>query len=371
MNLKYIKIFVFYFFPFLLVILITFSFLFTYNFNPTGLFLIGENFPKSPFLNSKEAIILKNEIGYDGQQFLTLAFDPFILHEGTIEALDNPRYRSKRILLPFLAFILSLGFTQIIPWIIIMLNTLGIYLIYYINLGISRIQKIQCLFALAIPGLWIVLKISTAEIIANLLVLSSYYFLQKNKLAFSFLILCTACLAKETMLIFAFSYTLSLLIKKEFKKILLMLISFVPFYLWHIFLLVTFGLTGNFDETSNFSFPLHGIFEKWNNLIFQENNKHEYIFFILLNLAIILLIKNLFNIWNNTNYLFGASICYILLFSISSNAIYDYHLSYNRVFIPVFMILLLNIKNFNSYFERIFWVYSFLCSIRIIYWVIK
>ena len=78
MNLKYIKIFVFYFLPFLLVILITYSFLFTYNFNPTGLFLIGENFTKSPFLNSKEAIILKNEVGYDGQQFLTLAFDPFL-----------------------------------------------------------------------------------------------------------------------------------------------------------------------------------------------------------------------------------------------------------------------------------------------------
>ena len=128
MNLKFIKIFVFYFLPFLLVIIITFSFLFTYNYNPTGLFLIGENFPQSPFLNSKEAIILKNEFGYDGQQFLTLAFDPLLLHEGTIEALDNPRYRSKRIYCLFSHYF-KLGFTQIIPWIIIMLNTLGIYLI--------------------------------------------------------------------------------------------------------------------------------------------------------------------------------------------------------------------------------------------------
>ena len=154
MNLKYIKIFVFYFFPFLLVILITFSFLFTYNFNPTGLFLIGENFPKSPFLNSKEAIILKNEIGYDGQQFLTLAFDPFILHEGTIEALDNPRYRSKRILLLYRIYF-SLGL-QNYPWIIIMLNTLGIYLIYYINLGIP-IKKYN-VFALTIQDYGLYLK---------------------------------------------------------------------------------------------------------------------------------------------------------------------------------------------------------------------
>ena len=337
----------------------------------SGFFLIGETFPKSPYLNTEEVILAKKEGGYDGQMFLSLAFDPLMNHEGTITALDNPRYRAKRILLPALAYLLGFGVYQLIPWLIVLINSMGIFLIYNLYSKLLIVPKKQCFFALAIPGLWIVLRISTAEIIANLLVLYSYYLLQNNKDNISFTVLALACLAKETMLIFAFSYGLKYLFEKDYKKISSMFICFIPFYFWHFYLIYRFGLEGNYGETGNFTYPFYGVLEKWSILINQENNKHEYLFFLLLNIAMISLLIKIKQIWTYHPLLFGAALCYCLLFSLSSAAIYDYHLSYNRVFIPVFIILLLSLKNLFPYWDKFFWIFSLLSSIRVIYWVVK
>ena len=111
---------------------------------------------------------------------------------------------------------------------------------------------------------------------------------------------------------------------------------------------------------------------KGNNYVyFFENNKHEYLYFILLNISIILLITKLKYIYLNHIYLFGSSLVYISLFALSSSAIYDYHFSYNQVFIPVFIILLLSFKNNIRIFDKVFLFFSTLSSIRIIYWVMK
>ena len=62
--------------PIIIVASITFGFWFKFEKNITGFFLIGETFKKSPFLDENKILIVKNEVGYDGQQFLSLAFDP-------------------------------------------------------------------------------------------------------------------------------------------------------------------------------------------------------------------------------------------------------------------------------------------------------
>ena len=357
--------------PIIVVASITFGFWFKFEKNITGFFLIGETFKKSPFLDENEILIVKNEVGYDGQQFLSLAFDPLMQHEGTLEALDNPRYRAKRILLPLVSNFLSLGEYKLIPYVFVVLNSIGILAIFFLFYSIQKNKNSFYLLSLAIPGIWIVLRISTAEIIANTLILTSYFFIQHKKDKTSFLFLMLACLTKETMIIFPVSYGLDFLIKKDFKKIFVLAFFFIPFYIWHIYLIYKFGLGGDFDEFRNFTSPFYGVFKKWSDLIFLENNKHEYLYFILLNISIILLITKLKYIYLNHIYLFGSSLVYITLFALSSSAIYDYHFSYNRVFIPVFIILLLSFKDNISIFDKVFWFFSTLSSIRIIYWVMK
>ena len=144
---------------------------------------------KSPFLNENKILIVKNEVGYDGQQFLSLAFDTLMNHEGTLEALDNPRYRAKRILLPLVSNFLSLGEYKLIPYLFVVLNSIGILAIFYLFYSIHKNKLNYYFLTLAIPGIWIVLRISTAEIIANTLILTSYFFIQHKKDKTSFLFL--------------------------------------------------------------------------------------------------------------------------------------------------------------------------------------
>ena len=202
--------------PIIIVASITFGFWFKFEKNITGFFLIGETFKKSPFLDENKILIVKNEVGYDGQQFLSLAFDPFMNHEGTLEALDNPRYRAKRILLPLVSNFLSLGEYKLIPYVFVVLNSIGILAIFFLFYSIHKNKHNFYLLSLAIPGIWIVLRISTAEIIANTLILTSYFFIQHKKDKASFLFLILACLTKETMIIFPVSYGFVFLIQKSF-----------------------------------------------------------------------------------------------------------------------------------------------------------
>ena len=74
-----------------------------YGGNPTGLARVGAEFPLSPRLAQQELVILDGKRGNDGQQYLTLSLDPWQLDHGTSQALDNPIYRGKRLLYPFLA----------------------------------------------------------------------------------------------------------------------------------------------------------------------------------------------------------------------------------------------------------------------------
>ena len=54
--------------------------------------------------------------GYDGQFYAVLATDPFLVRPETVEALDTPRYRATRILVPLLAWALALGRPEAAVW---------------------------------------------------------------------------------------------------------------------------------------------------------------------------------------------------------------------------------------------------------------
>ena len=49
-------------------------------------------------MKKSSIFINKGEVGYDGQQFLTIALDPALKNIESISALDNPRYRYRRIM---------------------------------------------------------------------------------------------------------------------------------------------------------------------------------------------------------------------------------------------------------------------------------
>ena len=234
----------------------------------------------------------------------------------------------------------------------------------------SESNQKRILLILAIPGLWIVLRISTVEILSNLLFLLSYLLISKERHRLALLTIGLACLAKETMLIFAASYAVVFLVNRNWKILLEMPLFFSPFILWQSYLIHRFGLGGDFEEGHNFKYPFIGIYEKFEILLTEENNKHEYIFFIILCISIIFLLTKIKVIFKDHPYLILGTLSYLLLFSISSRAIYDYHLSYNRVYIPVFLFLVLVQKQKMTKIDCCFWTISSLSAIRVVYWIV-
>jgi hypothetical protein len=71
-----------------------------------GLLFLGERFYHPPALADVPRV---GRVGYDGQFYAAIATDPFLRSPETLKSLDAPAYRATRILVPMLAWFVSLG----------------------------------------------------------------------------------------------------------------------------------------------------------------------------------------------------------------------------------------------------------------------
>jgi hypothetical protein len=74
--------------------------------DPRGLLFLGEKFSHPPAL---AGVPRAGRFGYDGQFYAAVATDPFLRSPETLRSLDAPAYRATRILVPMLAWLVSLG----------------------------------------------------------------------------------------------------------------------------------------------------------------------------------------------------------------------------------------------------------------------
>ncbi len=74
--------------------------------DPRGLLFLGERFYHPAALADIPRI---GRDGYDGQFYATIATDPFLRSPDTVKGLDAPAYRATRILIPMLAWLVSVG----------------------------------------------------------------------------------------------------------------------------------------------------------------------------------------------------------------------------------------------------------------------
>jgi hypothetical protein len=144
--------------------------------NPTGLARIGERFPANPHLPREQLLLLPGKRGNDGQQFLVLATDPLQLDPATAQAVDNPIYRGKRLLYPLLAWITGLGQPQLIIWTLGLVNVAcfaGAAGLVAQWAHLEQRNPRWGLAVLALPGYWITLTLSTADLLATTLLLAA------------------------------------------------------------------------------------------------------------------------------------------------------------------------------------------------------
>lgn len=348
-----------------------FYWLFKFDGNITGFFRIGDGIPLSPFLDPAQTKIYPDQLGYDGQFFLTLGLDPSLSNPDSIAALDGPAYRYQRIFYPLLGHLFGLGRPALIPYALVAINMACITgLVGLISWAFTASPALQPaspqaispqttsattssitppswlpLLTLCVPGIWMILGFSTADLLSSLLLTTAFCCYHRGKVGQTAGAIALACLTRETMAIGWFALLIDSLRHKNWPQVGALLIAITPAAAWHQYITHRLAQYLNNDGiTNNFVFPFTGIAEKLSTLLqggLDSNNLFEaYAFLLLMGVFALLL-------WNasrsrRTFAIWLAGLLYALLFVSSAAAILEYFLGYSRVYVDAFLLLLLS-----------------------------
>jgi hypothetical protein len=232
-----------------------------------GFYRIGTILPHSPYLTPCEEVLVKGEVGYDGQIFLAVALDPLLSHPQSIPALDNPRYRYRRILFPALGYALSLGWRPAIPFMLVVINAFC-FVSIVVLVGRLLAEKNQpawgALFILGIPGFWCSLLLTTADLLASLFLTLAVVAFTRERYKSLAVWYGLAILTHETMLAVIGSLAIPLLFSRQFRNAATMLLGCVPALLWNLFVLYRIPSAGSTTGIlEDFTIPGAGIIEKF------------------------------------------------------------------------------------------------------------
>lgn len=351
----------------IVISVIIYLYFFKFSGNITGFFRIGSVLPISPFLNPDQTFIFKDELGYDGQQFLSLALDPFLTDLDTLESLDHPAYRYRRIFYPLLSYILGFGNPVLIPYVMVAINAIAIILIVWLVTLYFKTQSVnpnQALFTLCIPGVWIVLSLSTSDLLTGLFFVATVYFGYKNKPIYTSLMVSLACLTRETMLLLWLALVFTVIFKKQYDYLKFLALAIIPPIAWNSYV-ISLDLMGA-SGTGNFGFPFWGIIQKIMGLItggLSPNKLFEAYLFILLISAFALCFKLSYGNRLQNYLLTVSTFIYFGMFAVSSLYILNYYLDYSRVFIDAYFLALLSFNITQFPYKIIFFSASGLASV--------
>lgn len=333
-------------------IIVFFAFLglyfFKFNGNIYGFFRIGSVFPFSPHLDLQKAFIFQGELGFDGQQFLSIALDPFLENSDTLSTLDSPRLRYRRILYPLLGYLLGFGHPQFIPYALVGINFCAIILLVKIVRQYCQqhyYPSWQSLFVLCIPGLWITFTFSTADLLNSLLCIAAIYYYQIQKKAFSGVAIAAAFLTKEISVMLGIALLFVSVRERNWKQIPYFFVAFIPAIFWHIYVLLKLKSQGFLGVAENFGHPFFGIGQKSLSLLtegFAHKNVFEaYAFLLLLSIFAANFLISMRFVKEN-RIIFWGTLLYSVLFVSSKMSMLSYFLNYPRQYIDVYFLLLLS-----------------------------
>jgi hypothetical protein len=309
--------------------------------NVTGFFRIGDAYPLSPFLPRSEAFVHPGEVGYDGQFFLTLAYDPLLRHEGTLAALDNPRYRARRILYPALAHGIALGSPRGIPWALVFLNvTSAIALVALLALGWFRETPGWTLGVLAFQGIWVCLALSPADLLALVFLVAALVCHRSRQpwgVAVSLLL---ASLTRETYLLHAAVFAGLAFREHRRKEALMILAGQLPAAAWNLWVLLRVP-QGSSSIREAFGPPIGGLFEVALRLL--RSDLTGKLLYESLSLALLLGVAAML-VWALARRAGLAAWCavpFLVLLVFSRITVLDYFANYTRIFLGLYVLLLL------------------------------
>ena len=153
------------------------------------------------------AIEVRSLAGYDGSQYVQLSFDPLLLKERETwsNALDVPSYRAKRILLPWMSYLLGAGHPEWMVQIYSLLNPLFWLALLFMMARLCPGSDLRSLAIIAGVLLSTGALESTRRALTDLpsltLMIASVLFVQKNRTGGAIAAMTAACLSRETTLL--------------------------------------------------------------------------------------------------------------------------------------------------------------------------
>jgi len=323
-------------------------FYFTFDHRITGFFAIGEIFPMSPYIDKSSAYVFKGKVGYDGQFFLAMALDPALRNERTIQALDNPKLRYRRIGYPVVGYMMGFGNSELIPYVLVGLNMICIAATVLLISALFQIESVSPqyrwfpLLVLAIPGVWVTLCTSTADLFGTTLFIATLVGLRLRRIGLASVALCLACLTRETYLGVAV-ILIALELRRNWRNALWLGLAMVPALLWNalVYVCIQGGTSG---VRESFGIPLAGILAKLHSILgggLTILNLYEAYSFALLMTAAVTLAVSMIRTWRYPAVVPFSVLPYFLILIASKMHILGYHANYLRVFMDIFVLNIL------------------------------
>ena len=323
-------------------------FYFTFDRRITGFFCIGDILPMSPYIDKSSAYVFKGKVGYDGQFFLAIALDPALQNKRTINALDNPKFRYRRIGYPVVGYIIGFGNLQLIPYAMVGMNILCIVamvllisVLFQTESAGPRHRWLPVLI-LAIPGVWVTLCTSTADLLGITLFTATLVGLRLRRNGLASVALCLACLTRETYLGVAV-ILIVLELRRHSGNALWLSFAAVPALLWNalVYVHIQEGTSG-IRET--FGVPFAGILAKWQTILeggLTIKNLYEAYAFGLLMMAALFLAASMIRTRRQPAAVPFSVLPYLVILITSKMQIFGYFANYLRVFMDIFLLNIL------------------------------
>lgn len=201
--------------------------------------------------------------GYDGQFYAALATDPLLRHEETRQALDNPGYRSGRILLPAIAWTVTGGSRDLAPVAYVWLCWAGALAGPFVAmLWAGRLGGVSPWWGLALclsPGISTSVLRAMPDGAAGALVVGGLWAWSSNRRAPAIGLLALAVLCRETSWVFIVGAALAELTRGRWRAAaLLSALPVVPWIVWRQWL-VAHAVGGRSGGGHNFATPFEGL----------------------------------------------------------------------------------------------------------------
>jgi hypothetical protein len=213
--------------------------------------------------------VLTDSVGYDGQFYYRLALNPLTSQARDFGiTLDNPPFRMQRIVYPFLVWMASCGQPALVPWMMVLVNLIGMGFIAYLaaiivqHLGASAWMAA---LVIAYPGFFVALNRDTTEIVATVFGITALLS-ALNRSAWKAVVFASiAVLARETTLLYLLGFgIMALAIAWKDKRYLstdwvIYSVPAVVFIGWQLYLAYHWGKAPHSGGVQDLGWPMLGL----------------------------------------------------------------------------------------------------------------